>query len=659
MRNQVMRRFCLLALAVAAVTFTGFTARARAQAASLDQILKEISTYDGGIESQALWKLRDYVQARKDDLKARAECEPKLIAFLGTDATMAAKAAVGRALRVVATERAVPLLQPLLADQAVFDYALYGLQQIPGAATDKALMQALAQSAMPIAAKTSLVAALGERRSALAVPALVPLLKQAELAKAAATALGAIGGDAAAQALVVAYPGAQDDLRPTLAASLLKCAERRLASKDAPGALRFYETLAADASLPVPFKRSAALGRLAASGSKSTSVLMGYLQGSDPVLQEAAIARLRAVVDKDDLGPVCKLLPRLPEASQIQLLAALASYSTDRVVPSLLDSARSQSENVRIAAWKALGATGGADEVPVLVQAAASTRGAEQAAARAALGALEGHKVDAAIVSYMRLSSSDTVIGELLTAISDRRIYSAKPEVAAFLSSTSAQIRLGALRSLRIIGTPSDMGAVLDVIGTSRDETERTEAGRTIVALAQKIANVDGRSGAIRGRITGVKDATLQARYIGLLPLVGDNAALPVLRRALESPDAGLYDAAARALATWPTPAAREDVLQLARDSKNETHRLLALTGFIRIVRLDRYRNPKAAVADLRQAADLASRPEERRLILGALGEFPCREALEMARSFANDPTLAAEVAATVKRLEAALKAKT
>jgi hypothetical protein len=92
-------------LVCAAIAMAGPRLAAQTQApgptASLDQILKEVSTYDGGIESAAMWKLRDYVYARKDDPAGRAECEAKLLQFLKTSATPVAKMAACRHLRVI------------------------------------------------------------------------------------------------------------------------------------------------------------------------------------------------------------------------------------------------------------------------------------------------------------------------------------------------------------------------------------------------------------------------------------------------------------------------------------------------------------------------------------------------------------------------------
>jgi len=128
-------------------------------------------------------------------------------------------------------------LAALLADDRTSDLAVYVLQAIPGPAADKALVQALASAKISVATRTAIIATLGERGSVEAAPALASMLKRPEFATAAATALGTIDDDRAVQALTGEFPGAAGDLKPVVAASLLRCAERSLAAKNPAAAL--------------------------------------------------------------------------------------------------------------------------------------------------------------------------------------------------------------------------------------------------------------------------------------------------------------------------------------------------------------------------------------------------------------------------------------
>jgi len=650
------RRVCGVTVMVLAA-MAGFARVSQAQtpaAASLDDILKQVATYDGGIDSAALWKLRDYVYARKDDPAGRAECEAKLLQFLKTPATPVARMAAIRHLRVIGSDGAVPALQAMLADERSADMAMYALQQIPGGAADTALMRALTTTTG--ATKTAVIAALGERRVPAAVPALVPLLQQPAFGRAAAFTLGRIGDERAAAALVASYPAASADLKPIVASSILACADRWLAAKNAAAALGLYQPLSSDASLPVALRRAATMGKISASGSGGPALLLDLLKGSDGDMQDAAIARVADVVAPDAIGPVCALLPQLPETAQVQLLAVLSGYPEALVLPTVLRAARSSALPVRLAAMNALESAGNPSVVPFLAEKAADTRGPEQAAARSALGMLKGRAVDEAILALLTQKPTDAVAGEMLLAIADRLIFAAKPAVAASLTSPSADVRAQALRTLRAIGTPSDTSAVLDLLLKSADESERGEAENTTAALAQKVANSIGRSREVKARLATEKAPDARVRLFNVLPLIGDNSALPVLRAALQDGNAEVRDAAVRALAAWPTSAARDDMVRLARDSADETHRLLAIVSFVRSVGLDPYRNPEAAVADLKLAAGFASRPEEQKLILGAVVAFPCKDALELASGYLQEPAVKAEAQAAVDNITTRLK---
>ena len=625
------------ALIAAAVAVAGAQNAATAPTPSLDVILTKVATFDGGITSDALWQLRSYVYARKDDAAGRAECEAKLLPFLKGPATPSAKMAAARLLRVIAGDTAVPALQAMVADPRFADYAIYVLQPMAGAAAETALVQSLKTARG--AQKVAIVAALGQRRSASTLPLLEPMLREPALATAAATAIGRIGGPAAATALKSAYGAAPGDAKRLLAAAMLEAAAGLLAAKEPEAASSLYDAVAADRSLPAPLRRAALMGTISAAGPRAASVLVGMLGGDDADGRTAAIARIGDVIPQDGIGPVCDLLPRLPADAQVQVLAALARYPASRVRPAALQAARRDApDEVRIAALKVLEAAGDASTVPFLVETATSEKkGPVQDAARRALGGLRGREVDDAIVGGLKQPASDAAAAELLRAAADRRIFLAKPAVSASLASASPGVRIEALKALRAIGTPSDVAPVLDVLLKTGDEAEQLEAERTVTALLQKVGAANGRFALLRMRLATEKNAAARAKLFALLPPTADGAALPVLRRALEDPDAGVVDAAARAIAAWPTATARDDMLELVKGAKDETHRLLAFAGLVRLIGLDVNRLPRAAVADLKMLSGLAWRPEEQKLVLGALATFPCQEALDLAKGSAAE----------------------
>ena len=646
-------RSLILAFAAIALLVTAPVLPAQQPAApppgtkTLDALLADFAAWDGGIKSEARWALRDYVLAHRDDAAGREACEAALVRYLSGKATGPAKMEAARHLRVIAGATAVAPLSTLLGNPRTADYAIYALQQVPGDAADQALLRALSVRKTPLPIRTALVASLGQRRSAAAVPALAALAADRDLGPAAVISLGRIGDAPAREALAAAWPKAAAPVKGVLASALLSAAGQAVGANDAAAALRLYDLVAADASLPASIRRGALIGRIDASGSSRASVLVDMLANGDDLARGAAMARLREVVPADGLGPVCAALPRLPDGFKVQLLAALAEYPAERVRPTVLEAARAGQGAVRVAALKALGAVGTAADVAFLADAAATARGDEQAAARAALSSLKG--ADAAIVAALEARPAARVEAELLLAIGERRIFVAKPAVASRVASAGPPLLLReALRTLRAIGTPSDIPVVLDaLLASSRDDLV-ADAELTVNALAAKMGAVNRRAMPIRMRLRTEKDPASRARLLAVLQLTGDGSALADLRTALRDPNPEVADAAARALTAWPTASAYDDVRQMATGAADETHRLLAIQALVRLLTLDTSRQPAAAVADLCTVGGMATRPEERRLVLGALAQFPSPEALEAARGFLGDASVKSEAQAAV-----------
>ncbi len=141
-----------------------------------------------------------------------------------------------------------------------------------------------------------------------------------------------------------------------------------------------------------------------------------------------------------------------------------------------------------------------------------------------------------------------------------------------------------------------------------------------------------------------------------VLGRIGDDSALPLLREALKDPDAEMVDAAVRALVIWPTITAKDDILQIIQPAKNEVHEILALRAYVRLTGLERFRAPEAAVRDLKLAFGLSDRPEEKKLVLGALPNFPCPEAQAFAESLLESNDIKAEAQVAVDKIKKRLE---
>ncbi len=117
-----------------------------------------------------------------------------------------------------------------------------------------------------------------------------------------------------------------------------------------------------------------------------------------------------------------------------------------------------------------------------------------------------------------------------------------------------------------------------------------------------------------------------------------------------------VHDSVTRAFASWPTSTAAEDVLYIAETSNKPEYRILCLRAYIRMVEMEPYQRPEAAVRSLENALNLTERVQEKVLILGALQKFPCDRAANVTERLTKDGDVEQEAKKTLVLIKDKLK---
>jgi HEAT repeat protein len=615
---------------------------------SLDAILKDLANYKFDQGVGAPLGLRAYVFSHKDDPQARRETETALLRFIQGSPAPGGLMAACRALRLIGGPDSVPVLAALVLKPETTDAARFALERIPGSEADKALLAALDRSQGAV--KNGLVFSIGERKPAAAVPALEKLAggKDPSLAADAVKALGRIGGPEAVRILAGVLGKAGPGLKLEAASALLAAAE-----SDA-GAAAIYDKLIA-ANLPPVMRQAAFKGKIEAAGGAGKEIILKTLAGKDAVLYAPAIAVVPKKFGTGDIGQAADLLSRLPEGARIQLAAVLGGYPADAVGPFLLAAAEDPSLDVRLAALGAIGKAGGAKPVAFLATKAARTSGAEQDAAREMLALLKGPDVDPAILAHIVKTSDDAVKAEFVRAAGERRIAGAKPALMDMVKSASPILKAKAAAALRDLSGTADIPDLLGLLLGLEDETARESMQDTVSAVARTNPRELSRAEAVKALLAEENDPKKKVDLLRVLGKIGDDSSLSLIRAALSDKDEGVVDAAVRALVDWPTPAARDDVYEVARTSLVLSHRVLAIRACIRMVGLELYRGPEGASGDLLRILSLSPRSEEKKLLLAMLIRFPCVTALKTAESLQSDAALVEEAKLAADRIRQAL----
>lgn len=566
--------------------------------------------------------------------------EARMIAVIHSRASAEDKTDACGRLKQIGTARSVPALASLLADEHLFQAACNALTTLPGAEASEALRAALKTSSGK--AQAGVIHALGERRYSAAVPDLTGLLPAADplIAAASARALGEIGGHGVVPALREALK--LTAVRAAAVDALLRCAARFAAEGDQAAALKlFQEFVSPQESEPV--RAAAFAGLIRSSGGRALELFVSGIEGPDPARQITALQLAREIENPQATVAFTNLLPESSPAVQAGLLALLEQRGDSRAVPAVISLASSLDSHVRISAIAALGVLGDASVVPVLATAAASRDEPEQKAARQALIALRRGDVGRMMVSQLTVASTE-VQAELARALAARAEKSAVPPLLELARSNSETTRRSALRALSLLADGSHLGPLVELMTEATSEMARAEVRGVFESVVDR---AEDRKSFDVGPLMSSLSSGSQGTRIALLQvsaLLADARVRAAFRSMMKDSDPQIRAAAARSLCDTRDPDLLPDLLELARSATEVNLRALALEGYVRLVREEASGFDAARRAELLQpAVELASRAEERRLVLSALGSAPHRNSLLLTERALTDRAVSSE----------------
>ena len=625
----------------------------------LNATLSAVAHYKFGDERKPLAALQQLVLyanslAGNDPQGFRGELADRMVALLASpDATPAAKSFVCGQLADIATEKHAAAVNVLVANKRLAaDAALLLLERVPGASVDRMLRDALRTWEGEL--KIRVVAALGTRRDRAAVEPLVAMLAGADetLAGAAADALGRIGGDAAARALHDALARAQGRLRTEVAAACLTCAERLLADGQNASAAALYQQLSGAAETE-PVRMAALRGTVRSNPEQGIGAVCAALTSGDPALESMALQLVPELTGPTATEQLAQGVGKTPGPVQALLLGALAARGDVAARGAVQAALSSEDPAVRLAAVKALGILGDETSVkPLLDRTRAGVPTAERQAARESLVHLRGPRINERLAGLLSPADASQQ-AELIRILAARNAASSVAALEKAAEAADGAVRKEAWKALGTLGRNPDTLALLELLLRVRDE-DRDDAEKAVGAVLGRPDRPDLR--AVLQKLETVEAPTARASLIRVVSAVGDDSALPALRKAAQSADAGLRDAAVRGLVAWPTATPFEDLVNLARTAPDSVHRVLALRAAIRLSSKVEGRTPEQMTGLVRELMQLAGTTAERKAVLAELGRCPTLDALRLAQQYLADPELATEAGVALTQIAFTLR---
>lgn len=361
-------------------------------------------------------------------------------------------------------------------------------------------------------------------------------------------------------------------------------------------------------------------------------VLAKLVSDSDSELATTARECLASFPDKAADEAVLKVLASPDAASRVLATGLIAQRNLDVALPALMNAASSDpEETVRVAALKELRDIVGTGELDALLKILLESKSA--AVIQAATHAV------AALCARQPFTGTIEIIKAVYGDLDQTKTADVTKKAAALVKAGATSIEA----SNRNFNDPAPGISKQLTVHYSADgvQARKTVAeGESVTLTSPSVspAVADPLLAAFARASGPAKVALLR-----ILQRVGGPKALEAIRTAAASDgDAAVRESAQRMLCEWPTPEALPAVRALATNPPSANLKAPAMRGWLRLIPLQ----PASAEEKLAQVKDalaLVDNKEEKRAVLGALGEIPLAESLALVVPSLDDPELVEE----------------
>lgn len=576
----------------------------------------------------------------------RAALAEALAASLKRRTPPAARALVLRQLELVARDEATEAVASQLndPDPGVRQAARRALQSNPSAAAGERLTAAL--DASRGVDRIGVIDALAKRREKAAAERIAALAADPDPATAAAAAhaLAAIAPARAADVLAKSKS-------PAAPHALLAAADALMAAGDNGAALEAYRA-ASRPGMPRAV-RAGALNRRLESPDLDPAIAPSSIHSPDlePLRRDVS----RHLANRSDVRPefLGRVIRSSPEDAVV-VLHALGDRGDPGQLGVIAEGLISAHADVRLAATAALGRIKVPDAAMLLVEIAASAKGAEQAAAREALEHFAGG--DAAAAEIARRAAGPAAPAKLRAeAARTLGVWRSSANVDAIrqlMTDPDQSVRSEAIAALGAAGDPSHLDRLIGVLVSPKSQPEAQAAENAVAGVLSRLPDADARATPLLAALP--KHPKSRLALLRLLGRTGSPAAVDVLRRSLTSTDKEEQLTALRAMNDWPDASFEADLLAHAKSTPEENQRVLALRGYLRALSHPNERGPEQSTKLYADLLPLA-RVEEKKLILSALGGQETPDALAITAPMIDDPAVTNEAIGASLRIARAI----
>lgn len=636
----------------------------------------DLEAFKGADEMQALTLEKAIESQLRNNVLSgspRKDFSLQMVALLGAEVPVHAKAFAGLMLSIYGGDESVPALGELLMDPTTSEHARRALENIPGRRATKALIKGLESTNIDI--QNSALQSLQVRNDAYATGAIDELLASQPPFKIVNSAYEALASfnTSKAQRVLKKHRPSTEALLEAWEHGMLRAAQENN-KRDLKVLHELWETASSRGV------REGALNTLCAFTPEAVQPVVASLLSSADDRERQFALRLAQHWPNDDLDKqLVTDFANMPAAVQPMLLGLFLDRDLKEATSIFESQLNADSASVRQEAIAGLGMLGSADHLKLLALCAQDSDADTRDIADRALSQLKGDNVDIQLLADVKALSSasrsdgswdakitreaikdnpekaaDAMAGSLIRACVNRQLLAAIPILLEHAKANDRPLRRAAQEALATMARPEDAPALITQLMESKSSSDQKILGKAITRLAR-----EDQSGTVTNKLFEAwaqsNDDKQQAALIGQLAATQSEEALALLQNVAsgnhERNAKRVRREAIRELGSWQDLSPAPTLLEIARNDEDKALKALALDGYLGLA--ESCSNEQAAQRQsmITNALDLAKNAQAKRRIIANLAKSSSLDSLDVLLDFLDDDEIKQEAALAINQL--------
>lgn len=578
--------------------------------------------------------------------KARAFTEENLLDALKKQTDVEVKTFLLNQLNLVAGEKTIAEISPLLSDADLCEPATQTLLSINEKVAAKEFVAAL--SKVEGKCKATLVRALGELKCEGAVAQITPFVNAGEpwMRKTALAALANIASPDSYKILLKAAESVGFKYEATNAAEAFLDYTARLGEQNETELCKkaCKAIFKANQSAELLHNYSKALSICAETfGYEVTPLLLKAVENNDKAFRYAALNLAENIGGIADTRRWIEKGKTASPQTKAEIVSMLGRRGDLLAVDFVTKNVDCVSPEVREEAMTALAKLQGNEAAPVLI--AHLAKGEDIEATKAVLTQLLDQKHLAPVAAEMKKASGKTKAAfiDLIAAKAGTQYFD---EIRGAISTGDLDEKDAAFRALKQVSTQENLDELIPLLLNVKMENHVSEVQAAVVAAAKGVEAEQQKSGKL---LTALNSTNEKERIIAVLPEVGGPVALETVTKYFNTSSGKTKDAAFNALTSWKDYSASKSLAEIAENNTGE-YRDKAVANFVRMVRSANLPDDQKLL-QYRKIMPFATSAQNKRAIISSIGNLKTFLSLVYLEQFLADKELEGAAANSIMKI--------